>query len=75
MPETDAWRTLHQVLPVDIYSRLMIQMARLGRANGTSIEAFSQDDKNTAHVGPRVSVWENLVILMERTEDDKVFQV
>lgn len=76
MPESeDQWRTLHQVLPMDVYSRLMVQLGRMARANGISSEAFQQDDKTMPHVGPRVAVWENLVILCERTESEDTFRV
>jgi hypothetical protein len=79
MPETDYrdntqdrddWRTLFQVLPLNVYSRLMAQLGRAAQANGISPEAFIKDDKMSPRTGPRVAVWENLVILMERSENE-----
>jgi hypothetical protein len=71
MPENeDQWRTLHQVLPIDVYSRLMVQLYRAAQSNGISPESFIGDNKKEKHTGPRVAVWENLVILMERSENE-----
>lgn len=71
----DKWRALHQNLPIDVYTRLMAQMKRLALVNGISVEGFEGDDKFKPAVGPRVQAWECLVLLMERTENDKVFRV
>lgn len=71
----DGWRSLFQVLPVDVYDRFKVQLKRLALANGISPEAFDEDDKFMSEVGPRVQAWECLTVLMERTEDDKVFRV
>jgi len=76
MPEDkDEFRQLHQCLPLPIYERLMIQMKRLAQANGISPESFELDSKKSQVVGPRIQAWECLMLLMKRTEDEKVFRV
>lgn len=67
--EQDSWRSWHQVLPLSVYDRLIIQLSRLGRVNGIAVEAFLRDDKFKQEHGPRVATIENLVILMERSDD------
>ena len=74
-PETDDWSTLYQVLPRDVYNRLKVQMRRLAVANGVAAEYFDKDSKFERVVGPKVAVWEMLVVLMERTGSDEVFRV
>jgi hypothetical protein len=74
-PEKDNWKTLYQVLPEDVYRRLKVQLRRLAVANGVASEYFDQDSKFERAEGPRVAVWEMLVVLMERTESDETFRV
>jgi hypothetical protein len=50
-------------------------MRRLAVANGVASEYFDQDSKFERVVGPKVAVWEMLVVLMERTENEEVFRV
>jgi|HubBroStandDraft_2_1064218.scaffolds.fasta_scaffold00006_60 hypothetical protein len=73
--EADTWKTLHQELPEPIYIRLIVQFKRLALANGVSPESFSADSKFAQAVGPRVQVWECLLLLLERTESDDVLRV
>jgi hypothetical protein len=76
LPEnSDQWKTLHQVLPANIYDRFMIQIKRIARCNGIAVEIFSNDDKFQKAHGPRVMTYESLIILLERTEDDSVLRV
>lgn len=64
----DEWRTLHQVLPILIYDKLIVHLARLGQANGVSIQGFLEDEKSRQMVGPRVLVYELLAELLSRIE-------
>lgn len=73
--DKEEWRTLHQVMPESVYVRLMVQLRRIGLANGVAVEAFNRDSKFEEAIGPRVQVFELLTILCERTEDEKVFRV
>ena len=76
MPENeDSWKTLYQVLPADVYDRLKVQLRRLAVANGVAAEYFDGDSKFERVEGPKVAVWEMLVVLMERTENEEVFRV
>lgn len=72
--DKDEWRSWHQVLPLDVYDRLIVQLSRLGRVNGIAVEAFLDDDKFRQAHGPRVATIEHLVVLMERS-DDGAFRV
>ena len=71
----DQWRSLHQKLPLDLYTRWKVQIERVARANGISVEGFEKDDKFNESIGPRVMTYEALLVLMERTEEDATFRV
>jgi hypothetical protein len=75
MPENDLWRSVYQQVPLDIYTRWMVQMRRIARVNGIAVEAFDADDKFKKAHGPRVMTYESLLLLLERTESDDVLRV
>jgi hypothetical protein len=70
--EKDSWKTLH--LPLAIWDRLMVQYARILLANSEASGALVSEDKKV-RTAARVDATEMLVLLCERTEDDKVFRV
>lgn len=70
MPEPDEWRTLYQLLPRDVYDRLIPQLRRVALVNGTSPEAFDVDDKARTFIGPKVMTWDALTTFLERCEDE-----
>lgn len=74
--EPDEWRSLFQVLPRNVYDRLKVQLRRVALANGIAVESWDADDKFSQNAtGARVMTFESLVILLERTEDDKGLRV
>ena len=75
MVANDKWKSLHQVLPINVYERWLIQIKRVARANGISVDGFEKDDKFNESIGPRVMTYEALLVLMERTEEDATFRV
>ena len=75
MVANDKWKSLHQVLPINVYERWLIQIKRVARANGISVDGFETDDKFNESIGPRVMTYEALLVLMERTEEDATFRV
>jgi hypothetical protein len=70
--EADLWRSWHQILPLPVYDRLIVQLSRLGRVNGIAVEAFLRDDKFKQEHGPRVGVIETLILLLERSDDESL---
>lgn len=73
MPEQDdPWRTIK--LPLNLWDRWRIQFSRILLANGETPSALMSDDKKV-RVAARLDAMEKLLILCERTEDDKVFRV
>ena len=73
MTETpDEWRSFS--VPLNLWDRLHEQMARILRANGTPPTALTSEDKKL-RTAARVDAIEFLVLLCERTEDERVFRV
>lgn len=70
--EKDAWRSLHQNLPLSVYDTLLVGLGRIAQANGISPGSFFDDDKNKQFMGPRVLVWEMLVELIRRSENESL---
>ena len=68
----DEWATLYQVLPRDVYNRLKVQLRRLAVANGVAAEYFDKDSKFERLEGPKVAVWEMLVVWMERASNEDI---
>lgn len=75
MVANDKWKSLHQVLPINVYERWLVQIKRVARANGISVDGFETDDKFAQDIGPRVQTYEALLILLERTEEEKYLRV
>lgn len=69
MPNRDQWRALYQQLPKSVYDRLMAGLVRIAEANEVGEARFLGDDKTECALGPRVMVWEILVILIEQSGD------
>jgi hypothetical protein len=68
--EDSEWRSLLQILPLGLYERWQVQMKRIARCNGISIEAFDKADKRSKEdTGPRVMAYEALLVLIERSDD------
>jgi hypothetical protein len=74
MVEADPWKQLSQCLPANVYSRLMVQLDRIGMLN--KIGTFHSDSryvqKSRHEVGPRVQCLEVLTILLERSSDESL---
>jgi hypothetical protein len=72
MPDKDEWRTLQ--IPLNLYDRLHVQLGRIMLANGQAPEHLSSEEKRV-RTAARVDAIEFLVLLCERTEDNKVFRI
>lgn len=68
----DEWRSFS--VPLNLWDRLHAQMARVLRANGERPDALLSEDKK-ARTAARVDAIEFLVLLCERTEDERIFRV
>lgn len=70
--ERDEWRSWHQVLPSEVYDRLIVQLGRIGLSNGISAHDFIGDPKFQQHVGPRVQIIELLVLHLENLSAEEL---